>query len=117
MLWEVEIQTKDHDSERDRVRDAYDLLAHTREGAAMVTRSARGYLLQGELGRKGVERLASLLLVDSLVETGRIENLDVKDPHKARRDHVTVLLKPGVMDPAAMSVLEAARELGVEVDS
>src|SRR5438105_7521303 len=117
MLWEVEIQTRDHDPERERVCDAFNLLAHNDEGARLITRSARGYLLQGDIGRKEVDRLGSMLLIDSLVETGRIENLDVKDSGRAPRDRLTVLLKPGVMDPAAMSVTETAREFGIPIDT
>src|SRR5437660_1791022 len=117
MLWEIEIQTRNQDLERERVCDAFNLLTQTQQGAALITRSARGYLLQGDLGRKEAERLTAHLLVDSLEETGQIENLDVKDPRKALHDHLTVLLKPGVMDPVAMSVVEAARDLGTPVDS
>src|SRR5262249_7325657 len=61
--------------------------------------------------------LAAELLVDPLVETPRIENLDVKDPSRAARDNVTVLLKPGVMDPVAQSVTDAANDLGIPVES
>src|SRR5207302_2542137 len=117
MLWEVEVQTRNHDPERKRVCEAFNLLTQTQQGPALILRSARGYLVHGDLGRKEVERLASQLLVDSLVETSGIENLDVKDPHKARHDRLTVLLKPGVMDPAAMSVLEAAHDLEIPLQA
>ena len=83
MLWEVEIQTRLHDGERDRVCEAFDLLTHSHEGASLILRSTRGYLLQGELGRTEADRLTSMLLLDRLVESARVENLDVKDPSKA----------------------------------
>ncbi|HEV3115402.1 MAG TPA: AIR synthase related protein, partial [Gemmataceae bacterium] len=117
MLWEVEIQTRDHDPERERVCDAFNLLAHSDRASRLIARSARGYLLQGDIGRKEVDRLGSMLLIDSLVETGRVENLDVKDSSQPPRDRLTVLFKPGVMDPAAMSVTETAREFGIPIDT
>jgi phosphoribosylformylglycinamidine synthase len=114
MLWEVEIQPKGADPERDRVCAEYDLLTHAQEGARLVTRSARGYLLEGNLSREQAERLMQELLVDALVETGRVAELNAG--HGNDRP-VTVLLKPGVMDPAALSVEDAAEDLGIPVES
>jgi phosphoribosylformylglycinamidine synthase subunit PurSL len=117
MLWEVEIQPRQDDPERARVAEAFNLLTHRQDGAALVARSSRGYLLAGDLSRKQVEQLAAELLVDPVVETRHVENLDVKDPGKATNDHVTVLLKPGVMDPVAQSVSAAGKDLGIPVET
>ncbi len=118
MLWEIEIQPKGADAERDRVLEEYALLTHTRPGDGLVRRSARGYLLEGDLDREAVERLASELLIDPLVETGRIAAVGANTPDpSADGATVTVLLKPGVMDPAAMSIVEAARDLGIALAS
>src|SRR5262245_5212131 len=114
MLWEVELQTKDHDPERDRVCEEFDLLTHTHQGAALITRSARGYLLQGDLDRQQAERLLHELLLDPLAETGRLAELNQV---RHGSELATVLLKPGVMDPTAQSVLETARDLGIPVTS
>src|SRR5437763_858576 len=46
MLWEIEIQPRGHDAERDRVAEEYDLLTHGRDGRALVGRAARGYLVK-----------------------------------------------------------------------
>jgi phosphoribosylformylglycinamidine synthase len=114
MLWEVEIQPKGHDPERGRVAEEYDLLNHSAVGAKLVTGTARGYLLEGDLSLPQAERLADELLVDSLAETGRVGALNSihSGPLLA-----TVLLKPGVMDPTALSVVEAARDLDIPLQS
>jgi phosphoribosylformylglycinamidine synthase len=113
MLWEIEIQPKDHDAERARVGAEYDLLAPTRRGADLLGGTARGYLIEGDVSRPQAKRLAEELLVDPLVETGRLGTLN----EHLRSDHLaTVLLKPGVMDATALSVVEAARDLGIRVD-
>ncbi len=114
MLWEIEIQPKGHDTDRDRVREEYDLLTHSSAGASLISRSARGYLLEGELSRQQAEQLARDLLIDALVETGTVGALN---EHLTPDRLATVLLKPGVMDPAALSVVDAARDLGISVAS
>jgi phosphoribosylformylglycinamidine synthase len=131
MLWEVEIQPKGADPERDRVCEEYDLLTHAGRGgtmagasgpvtlaagATLISRSARGYILEGDLNHERVQRLSQELIVDPLVETGRITAANPR----GQIEHAalgTVLLKPGVMDPAAQSVVSAARDLGIPVTS
>jgi phosphoribosylformylglycinamidine synthase II len=113
MLWEIEIQPSGHDAERSRVAEEFDLLSHSRGGAERISGTARGYLIEGEVSRPQAKRLADELLVDPLVETGRLGTLN----EHFRSDHLaTVLLKPGVMDPTALSVVEAARDLGIRVE-
>src|SRR5262249_3483849 len=93
MLLEVEIRPRGHDAERDRVCEEYGLLTHTRAGVDLVTGTARGYLLEGDLSRARAEQLAGELLVDALAETGRLGALN----EYAGPDRLaTVLLKPGV---------------------
>lgn len=114
MIWEVEIRTKGNDVERRRVAAEYDLLTHSGKGAEIVRASARGYLLEGDLDRGCVQKLVNQLLVDPLVETGSLSELGAA----TLADHtVTVLLKPGVMDAVALSVVQAAKDLGIIVSS
>jgi phosphoribosylformylglycinamidine synthase subunit PurSL len=115
MLWEIEIQpATGADNERARVREEYSLLTHGRTGHEIITGTAHGYLLEGDLTRRQAETLASGLLIDALAETGRLGSLN----EQYRADTLaTVLLKPGVMDPTALSVVDAARDLGLTVDS
>jgi phosphoribosylformylglycinamidine synthase subunit PurSL len=117
MLWEVEISPIGPDPERSRVCEEYELLTHTGQCQELVARSARGYLLEGNLDRRQVERLADELLVDPLAETARLTDLGRVDSQPLDTGACTVLLKPGVMDPVALSVADTARELGVPVDS
>ncbi|HTU17995.1 MAG TPA: phosphoribosylformylglycinamidine synthase subunit PurL [Gemmataceae bacterium] len=113
MLWEIEIQPKGEDAERRRIAEEYNLLTHSQRGGELITSTARGYLIEGDVSRPKAKRLADELLVDPLIETGRLGTLN----EHSRADHLaTVLLKPGVMDPTALSVVEAARDLGIQVD-
>ncbi len=73
----------------------------------MVAASARGFLLEGELDLPEVMRLTEDLLADALAETATVREVGKNvDPA------YTVLLKPGVMDPAAESVQQIAADLG-----
>src|SRR6266851_8005461 len=118
MLWEIEIRPKGRDLERERVYEEFTLLTHGGTTDQLIAQTARGYVVQGDLDQKGAERLLTELLVDRLVEVGRIKQLAALN---GKREHVrpavTVLLKPGVMDPAALSVVDAARDLEIAVDS
>ncbi len=118
MLWEVEIQPKDADTERLRVCEEYHLLTRSQEGPPsrtdIVNSSAHGYLIEGDLTRPQAEELTRGLLVDAIAETGRLGFLN---EHYRDDTLATVLLKPGVMDPVAMSVVDAARDLGLTVES
>ncbi|MBY0523992.1 MAG: phosphoribosylformylglycinamidine synthase subunit PurL [Gemmataceae bacterium] len=112
MLWEVEIEAKGRDAERDRVRDEYDLLTSSRRGTELVRRSTRGYLLEGELGEPQARRLMDDLLADPVVERAHLTEI-VDPPAHVDSTAYTVLLKPGVMDPVAQSVLDTAHGLSV----
>jgi phosphoribosylformylglycinamidine synthase len=113
MLWEIEITPRGDDAERLRVCAEYDLLREGVPGApaglSLVTSATRGYFLEGNLARAQAASLLDELLVDPLVETGRLRDA----PTVQAANVWTVLLKPGVMDPAAQSVMAAARDLGI----
>jgi phosphoribosylformylglycinamidine synthase len=110
MLWEVEIRPLGRDGERERVCDEFDLLTHAERGGDLVSGSARGYLLEGELGDVHLARLTDDVLVDPLVETGTTSVSGTRAGH-----YYTVLLKPGVMDPVAQTVLDAVQLLGLPI--
>ncbi len=114
MLWEVEIAPKGPDLERQRVVAEYDLLVHGRDGGAQVRATTRGYLLEGELSAEQAQRFMEEVLLDPVVETGRLASPTNVD---AANEVLTVLLKPGVMDPAAQSVRDVARDLAVPLDA
>src|ERR1700733_13584580 len=107
MLWEVEIESKSSDLERARVAEEYALLtgghAGENQSAALLARTTRGYLLEG-LDEPNAQRLVQEMPPDPLVETSRLAEVGGLTD-KAR---LTVLPKPGVMDPVAQSILDAA---------
>jgi phosphoribosylformylglycinamidine synthase II len=120
MLWEVEILPRHQDPETERVRQEYALLSHGRDGAPPIDLASRGFVLEGGLSRLQAEQLLNELLVDSLVEVGRAGELNAfagAEPRPTLKLVATVLLKPGVMDPVAQSVEEAAGDLGIELTS
>ena len=147
MLWEVTISpNKGSDQESDRVREEYNLLTHSRLGHDIIAGNAHGYLLEGELNEDQVRSLLGELLVDSLTHKAEFKKLHdraqfggtlarsvseerlplanasgqcaANTPFEdSGRATLTVLLKPGVMDPVALSVADAAHDLGIPVES
>jgi phosphoribosylformylglycinamidine synthase len=141
MLWEIDIHPKEGQPDRAAMRVA----AAARElnlAANLQVATARGFLLQGAtLSRASVEHLATELLADTLVEAAVIgqageehlyhcglrsdfgelgpaadRGLNSSTP-KSSAQCVTVLFKPGVMDPVAQSVRAAAADLEIECDA
>ncbi len=112
MLWELTIHPRGTDREAARVVAEYALLTHSSPDARLVSASARGYLLEGNLSRGQAQHLTDVLLLDAIAEEGRLGALN---EHHRSDCLATVLYKPGVMDPATLSVHEAARDLGLPV--
>lgn len=127
-LWEIDI----HPATGERDRAALRVASAARElGLAnqdLHVAAARGFLVEGpRLDRAQVERLATELIADLVVETPFFA--EVSDPqlvapparfssaNSGETHCVTVLLKPGVMDPVAQSTLAAAADLGVPLDA
>ncbi len=120
MLWEIDI----HPAEGVPDRTAARVAAAARElGIAddLQVAAAHGYLIQADsLERSDIERLASELLTDPVIERATVEQVGSRSiPQSAIHSlqsattSLTVLLKPGVMDPVAQSVLSAAADLGI----
>jgi phosphoribosylformylglycinamidine synthase len=112
MLWELEIKPLGRDSERERVCDEFDLLTHAERGGDLIASAARGYLLEGDLTSDHRTALAGTVLVDPLVERGEFALVGTRPGHS-----YTVLLKPGVMDPVAQTILDTLRMLGTPVEA
>src|SRR5438105_4559031 len=72
MLWEIEILPLRHDPEAARVRQELALLNDAGPDGGAIDLAARGFLLEGIFPRGTAERLLNELLLDPLVETGRI---------------------------------------------
>jgi phosphoribosylformylglycinamidine synthase len=145
MLWEIDIHPAEGQPDRaaDRIAVAARELGLADE---LHVATARGFLVQGQqLDRDDVERLANELLADLVVERAVIGGLSKtrrQGDKETRRGEesssfslspglpvslsrfpsdetqvVSVLLKPGVMDPVAQSALAAATELGISVQA
>lgn len=121
-LWEIDIHPADGlpDSAGQRLAaDAADLGL----GRNLAIRSAHGYLLQGDLDRAQVERLAGQLFSDSVVERTLVAEVGdavlSQSPEAAAGSPslIHVLRKPGVMDPVAQSAAQAIADFDVTVDA
>src|SRR5262245_14859495 len=99
MLWEIEITPRGNDAELARVQAEYQLLTGRPIPEGLLG-TARGYLLEGGLTQDQADRLMKELLVDALVEDGTCNPIPLARDRALGALHWTVLLKPGVMDPA-----------------
>ncbi len=115
MLWEIEITPIGPDVERARVAQEYDLLTQSARGCELIERATRGFLLQGELNSDQADHLLEKLLLDPLVEEAGLQSIE--SPRPLEQAALTVLPKPGVMDPVALSVVDAARDLGLTLQA
>jgi phosphoribosylformylglycinamidine synthase subunit PurSL len=112
MLWEVEIlptqDSRDHEGLRilaDARRLGIDSLAHVR--------SARSFLIQGELTEADAGKAAEVLLCDGVVEQFRVSAL----PETSSTDGgcLNVLLHPGVTDSVADNAARALAQQDLDV--
>ena len=81
--------------------------------ANLTVRAGTGYLVQGDLTRDQVQRLAAGLFGDAVTEVamiGRVGEESLSTPPAVFTQCVYVLPKPGVMDPVAESALRAAKD-------
>lgn len=86
--------------------------------AQLTIAAAHGFLLQGDLTETQVRRAAELLLADSITESTTIA--PIGDAQLAASRHglsqlVHVLPKPGVMDPVALSTIQALQDMSLPV--
>lgn len=84
--------------------------------------AARGFLIQGDLTREQIDRLATELLGDSVVETTVVAKIGdavlAQSPDASRTARlVHVLPKPGVTDQVAASTQSAIADFGFTADA
>jgi len=122
ILWEVDIYPAEGQPDRagrDATGDATDLGLN----GDLDIRAARGYLVQGDLSREQVERLAGELLSDGVVESTVVAPIGDERLNQAPNGvadglrQVHVLLKPGVTDPVAQSAEQAIADFDIQVDA
>ncbi len=118
MLWEIEIHPAAHlpDREGGRVRNQCQAL-----GVSTIreVRSARSFLIEAELTRPQVEKIAAGFLADTVVETYAVRSLSNSAKSNSNMPEqeslLNVLYKPGVTDNVADSVKVALVDLGHSV--
>lgn len=120
-LWQVDIYPAEGRPDlagRRAAADAADLGL----GDQLTIHAAYGYLLQGELTREQVDRLARELLSDPIVErtvVARVGDAALAQPPAGAAPAacpVHVLRKPGVMDPVAASAQQAIADFALRAD-
>ncbi|HTN77517.1 MAG TPA: phosphoribosylformylglycinamidine synthase subunit PurL [Pirellulaceae bacterium] len=83
--------------------------------------AARGFLIQGDLSRDQIDRLARELLGDTIVERTVVAKVGDATLLPARANLggqlIHVLPKPGVTDPVALSTQRAIADFGFEADA
>ena len=119
MLWEVDIYPLEGQTDHAASRVAAEA-ADLGLAENLPVTAASGYLVQGNLTPQQIERIASELLADSVVE--RVVFAPVGDPQlthppAGRSRLVHVLPKPGVMDPVAQSALAAIADFDTPAES
>jgi phosphoribosylformylglycinamidine synthase len=119
MLWEVDVHLRDADADH----AARALVAGATElGVTGCTRArtAAGWLIEGELSRADVERLAAAVLTDPVTESFTVAEAGAEPltapaggPPEELPTVLHVLPRAGVTDPAAESAQEACGLLGL----
>jgi phosphoribosylformylglycinamidine synthase len=84
-------------------------LRHTGFAEVASVQTSRIYELCGALSREQIQFLCDRLFVDPAIETVTVE--DVNEWPKSGAAQVEVHFQPGVMDPVALSAIDAANDL------
>ncbi|MEX2118079.1 MAG: phosphoribosylformylglycinamidine synthase subunit PurL [Pirellulales bacterium] len=122
MLWQVDIYPAPGQPDMAAARVAGEA-ADLGLASQLEVTAAHGYLVQGDLDRRQVERLACELFSDPVVErtvVGQCGEAVLASPPAAAGAEpivVHVLPRPGVMDPVAQSALAAVADFGLTAEA
>jgi len=117
MLWEVDVALRDAAGDH-AAREVTTGAEALGIAACTRARTAAGWLLEGELSRADVERLATVLFADPVTEAPLVAELGAArlvEPLDGLPTVVHVLPKAGVTDPAGLTAQAAAAALGHRV--
>ena len=115
MNWRIETTTKDEYLDVNAQEIAADI-KQLGIGSVKAVRSVRVMLIEGELDREQVERVAAELLVDPVSENYYIGPAPVPSDF-GQVNLFEVHLKPGVTDPVAGSALMGIRDMNFGAES
>ena len=118
MLWEIDV----HPAAGQVDTAGKNIASEARDlglDSNLTVAAAHGFLLQGNLSQEQAQ-LATRLLADSITESTTVAK--VGDPQLTNgrgglSQLVHVLPKPGVMDPVALSTLQALQDMSLPVES
>lgn len=116
-LWEVDIYPADSQPDRKAERVAAEA-AELGVVENLSLKTARGFLLEGDLTPEQVLTIAERLLANAVVERTVVAKVGDPTLHTSSNGHsqlVHVIPKPGVMDPVAQSAKKAIQDLDVPV--
>jgi len=119
MLWEVDIYPRPGQPDLAAKRVAAEA-ADLGLARQLPVTAGWGYLIQGDLDRAQVLRIAEELLADRVVERTLVAPVGdeaLSHAPDGRTDVIHVLPKPGVMDPVAQSVLAAIADFGYRAEA
>jgi phosphoribosylformylglycinamidine synthase len=119
MLWEVDIFAAEGQPDLG-ARDVAAAAAELQLADNLAITSARGYLIQGDLDRAQVVRIAGELLADGVVErivAAPLGDARLTELPEGRAHWIHVLPKPGVTDPVAQSAMAAIADCGVQAEA
>ncbi len=112
MLWEVDVHPRDAATDH-RARAVVAGAAELGIAGVSRARAAAGWLIEGDLARADVEKLAAAVLADPVTESFTIAEAGTADAGEPGLPTVLrVLPRAGVTDPAAETALEAFRLVG-----
>jgi phosphoribosylformylglycinamidine synthase subunit PurSL len=112
MLWHVRIKPASGQADRHGQRIAAQAIESGLTGPWSIAAS-RGFLIEGALSERELDRATRLVLADPVIETYTIRQIQAgfDDPGTV----VSVMPKPGVTDPEAQSALALLSDLGFAV--
>ncbi len=114
MLWEVDVSLGDPAGDH-AAREVVAGAAELGIAGCTAARTAAGWLIEGDLSRADVERIAATLLADPVTEAFVVDRVGAAGLTAGRADLATVvhvLPRPGVTDPAGLTAEQAIATLG-----
>jgi phosphoribosylformylglycinamidine synthase len=116
MLWEVEIGVRDGEADREGNRVLLEARSLGFKECSQI-RSARSFLIEGNLDESRFDATVIPLLADPVVETTTLRRLPATNSasQSSGEQLLNVLFKPGVTDNVGQTARQAVCDLGLDV--